>query len=62
MPSLLCYFLDYWLDHDQGGFDAAADMFCITLGAFACCVADALPFGNDNLLIPLITDAGVQTD
>jgi hypothetical protein len=36
--------------------DTAADMFRITLEAFACCVAEALPFGND----PLITDAGVH--
>jgi dolichol kinase len=40
--------------------DTSADMFRITLGAFACCVAEALPFGNDNLLIPLITAAAVH--
>lgn len=42
------------------GVDTAADMRRITLGALACCVAEALPFGNDNLLIPLITAAAVQ--
>lgn len=42
--------------------ETTADMRRITLGALACCVAEALPFGNDNLLIPLITAAAVQTD
>jgi dolichol kinase len=49
-------------DVDDGGRDdeTTADMFQITLGALACCVAEALPFGNDNLLIPLITAAAVS--
>jgi dolichol kinase len=32
----------------------------ITAGALACCLAEALPFGNDNLTIPLITSLAVQ--
>jgi dolichol kinase len=40
--------------------DTAADLRRITLGALACCVAEALPFGNDNLLIPIITAAAVH--
>jgi len=39
---------------------AAADFGRVTLGALACCIAEALPFGNDNLLIPLLTAAAVQ--
>jgi dolichol kinase len=27
----------------------------VTLGALACTVAEALPYGNDNLNIPLLT-------
>jgi hypothetical protein len=70
--SLIVYFATVWIvgrimikkDVDDGSRDdvAAADMRRVTLGALACCVAEALPFGNDNLLIPLITAAAVQVD
>jgi dolichol kinase len=52
-------------DADDGSSrydETAADMRRITLGALACCVVEALPFGNDNLLIPIITAAAVQAD
>ena len=32
----------------------------ITVGALVCCFVEALPLGNDNLLIPLATAAAVQ--
>ena len=31
----------------------------VLVGALACMVAEALPFGNDNLLIPIVTGAAV---
>jgi len=30
------------------------------IGALACTIAEALPFGNDNLLIPVMTATAVQ--
>jgi dolichol kinase len=49
-------------DSSRDDETAATDLRRITLGALACCVAEALPFGNDNLLIPLITAAAVHVD
>jgi dolichol kinase len=31
------------------------DVIVITSGALACCITEAMPYGNDNLLIPIIT-------
>jgi dolichol kinase len=69
LAGCLACFVTAWIigcimmkDVDDGSRDdeRAADMRRITLGALACCVAEALPFGNDNLLIPLITAAAVS--
>lgn len=32
----------------------------ITVGALACCITEACPYGNDNLLIPIITATAVH--
>ena len=37
-----------------------ATMFQISIGAFACSVAESMPIGNDNLLIPLITSIAMS--
>jgi dolichol kinase len=37
-----------------------ASLAQITAGAVACCIAEALTFGNDNLLIPIVTAAAVH--
>lgn len=36
------------------------DTFAIGVGALACTVAESLPIGNDNLLIPIVTASAVQ--
>lgn len=35
-------------------------LFAITIGAMACTIAEGLPFGNDNLNIPLLTAFAVN--
>jgi dolichol kinase len=39
---------------------AHGDVFTLSIGALACMVAEALPFGNDNLNIPVLTALAVD--
>lgn len=43
-----------------GAFTLSRGAASILVGAIVCTIAEALPFGNDNLLIPLLTATGVQ--
>lgn len=40
--------------------DSSFSLLCITVSAMACCLAEALPIGNDNLTIPIITAFAVE--
>jgi dolichol kinase len=51
-----CLYLANDKDHD----DPSRTHWKIIAGAAACCVSEAAPFGNDNLLIPLATGAAVR--
>jgi dolichol kinase len=67
--SAACFLSAWAIGHlylagNGGDGDGSEDPFsvrrAIFAGAAACCVSEAVPFGNDNLLIPLATGAAVH--
>lgn len=47
-------------EEDWNGDEPSRTRWRIVAGAAACCVSEAVPFGNDNLLIPLATGAAAH--
>jgi dolichol kinase len=41
-------------------YESSIFFWKITAGALACCIAEALPFGNDNVAIPILTGMAVE--
>ncbi|KAG7349059.1 hypothetical protein IV203_011656 [Nitzschia inconspicua] len=56
---LACYVTAFGVGHVMLG-DTHNDFITLSIGALACTVAEAMPFGNDNLNIPIITALAVD--
>jgi dolichol kinase len=46
-------------DSKSGG-GVHSSFWQVVVGGLACCLAEAIPYGNDNLLIPLVTAAALS--
>jgi dolichol kinase len=44
-----------WSNNDDNHDDTAYSQLTLLLGALACTIAEAIPIGNDNLNIPIVT-------